>query len=134
MENKSEIPDRDGARKKILFIEDEPDQIMMVRLRLEKNGYEIFAAQEGREGLDKAIELCPDLVLLDIVVPGLDGFEICKRLKKNPRTQKIPIIVTTAAGQDDIEQLCLLLGAEDCVRKPYDSSDLVNKIKACLGD
>jgi two-component system cell cycle response regulator len=121
-----------GKKKKILFIEDEPDQIAMVSLRLEKNGYIAIASMDGEKGLKKAAEEKPDLILLDIIMPGMDGFEVARRLRANPVTKHIPIITTTAAGMDDVEHQCRLAGADDCVRKPYDSLDLLTKIERLL--
>ncbi len=117
---------------KILFIEDEPDQITMISLRLKKNGYEVIAAQDGEEGLKKAVEANPDLILLDVLMPGIDGLEVCRRLKKDPRTLHIPVINTTAAGMDDIEHACRMAGADDCLRKPYASEDLLLKLERLL--
>ena len=121
-----------AIKKKILFIEDEADQIMMISLRLEKNGYEVISSVDGEEGLRKAVTEKPDLILVDVIMPGMDGFEVCRRLRKDPVTKNIPIISTTAAGMDDVEHQCLSAGADDCVRKPYDSKDLLMKVKRLL--
>lgn len=121
-----------GKKKKILFIEDEPDQIKMISLRLEKNGYEVISSLDGAEGLKMAVREKPDLILLDVIMPGMDGFEVCRQLRKDPVTRHIPIISTTAAGMDDVEHQCLTAGADDCVRKPYESSDLLVKIRRLL--
>ncbi|MBI4711191.1 MAG: response regulator [Candidatus Omnitrophica bacterium] len=119
-------------KKKILFIDDEPDQIMMISLRLKKNGYAVISAMDGEQGLKKASEEKPDLILLDVLMPGIDGLEVCRRLRKDPATKHIPIVATTAAGADDIELQCRAAGADDCVRKPYDSPDLLTKIRQLL--
>ena len=119
-------------KKKILFIEDEQDQIRMISLRLEKNGYEVIASLDGEEGLKMAVEEKPDLILVDVIMPGIDGFEVCRRLRKDPVTKRIPIISTTAAGMDDVEHQCITAGADGCVRKPYDSEDLLMKIHRLL--
>lgn len=121
-----------GKKKKILFIEDEPDQIKMISLRLEKNGYEVISSLDGAEGLRMAVREKPDLILLDVIMPGIDGLEVCRQLRKDPVTRHIPIISTTAAGMDDVEHQCLTAGADDCVRKPYESSDLLVKIRRLL--
>jgi len=120
------------AKKKILFIEDEPDQILMISLRLKKNGYVVISAMDGEEGLKKAVEEKPDLILADVIMPGIDGFEVCRRLRADLATAHIPIISTTAAGADDIDRQCLQAGASECVRKPYDSADLLLKIGRLL--
>ena len=121
-----------SKKRKILFIEDEPDQIMMISLRLEKNDYEVISSMDGEEGLRRAVLEKPDLILVDVIMPGMDGFEVCRRLRRDLATKHIPIISTTAAGIDDVEQQCLAAGADDCVRKPYDSSDLLAKIRHLL--
>lgn len=121
-----------SKKRKILFIEDEPDQIMMVSLRLEKSGYEVISSRDGEQGLKMAAEERPDLILLDVIMPGMDGFEVARRLRKDPSTRHIPIISTTAAGMDDVEHSCLAAGVDDCVRKPYDSADLLLKIRRLL--
>jgi len=122
-----------GAKKiKILFIEDEPDQIMMISLRFEKSGYTVISSMDGEEGLKMVVKEKPDLVLVDVIMPGIDGFEVCRRIRKDPVTKHIPIISTTAAGMDDVERQCITAGADDCVRKPYDSADLLMKIRRLL--
>lgn len=119
-------------KKKILFIEDEPDQVMMIRLRLERNGFWVVTASDGLEGFEMALSEKPDLILLDVIMPGMDGLELCRKFREETATKKLPIITTTAAGIDDIEQECFLAGADDCVRKPYDSVDLIMKINRLL--
>lgn len=118
--------------QKILFIEDEPDHIEMVRMRLEASGFEFVSAKDGEEGLKKVASEKPDLILLDIVIPKIDGFEVCRRLKARPATRNTPVLVITASGLKDLDEKCLALGADDIVRKPYNSSDLVSKIKDLL--
>jgi CheY-like chemotaxis protein len=124
---------REKKKKKILFIEDEPDQVMMISLRLEKSGYEVISSMDGEEGLKMVVKEKPDLILVDVIMPGIDGFEVCRRIRKDPMTKHIPIISTTAAGMDDVEHQCITAGADDCVRKPYDSADLLMKIHRLLG-
>ena len=121
-----------NGKKKILFIEDEPDQVRMVSLRLEAHGFNVISSLEAGAGLKMAVTEKPDLILTDVIMPDLDGFEVCRRLRKNPATQHIPILVTTAAGMDDVEKQCLAAGADACIRKPYDSSDLLAKIQRLL--
>lgn len=115
-------------KKKILFIEDEPDQVKIVCMRLGMSGFDFVSASDGLEGLEKAVSEKPDLILLDIIMPGIDGLEVCRRLRKNPKTASIPVIATTAAGIDDVEGECYAAGADDCIRKPYEALDLLKKI------
>ena len=118
-----------AKKKKVLFIEDEPDQVLMISMRLEKSGYDVISSMDGEEGLKKAAQEKPDLILLDMILPGMDGLEVCRLLKKGVTTRHIPVISTTAAGADDVEEMCVAAGADACVRKPYDSADLLAKIK-----
>lgn len=119
-------------KKKILFIEDEPQQIMMVKMRLEANGYEVISATDGEDGLKKAYEEKPDLILLDLIMPKLDGFTVCERLKKDPETMAIPIIVITAMDDKDVLERCRALGANDLIGKPFESSDLMSMIRSLI--
>ena len=118
--------------KKILFVEDEPDQIMMFKMRLEANDFEVITARDGEEGLKKLYDERPDLVLLDIIMPRMDGYEVCRRIKGNPETKDIPILIISASGVEDAEAKCLAAGAYDYIRKPCESNELVAKIKKAL--
>lgn len=118
--------------KKILFIEDEPDQIELVKTRLETSGFEFISALDGQEGIKRTKEEKPDLILLDIVMPKMDGYQLCTYLKGDPRTKDIPVIMFSAAGEKDIEKKCRSCGADDLIAKPYESKELVAKIKALL--
>lgn len=119
-------------KKRILFIEDEPEQVELIKIRLEASGYEFVSALDGEEGLKKVRQEKPDLILLDLLLPKVDGYTVCKAIKKGPQTKDIPIIVITAAGIKDLKEKCISIGADDCVIKPYDSADLLAKIKALL--
>jgi DNA-binding response OmpR family regulator len=118
--------------EKILFIEDEPDQIMMLRMRMKSYGFEIISALDGEEGLNRAFQEKPDLILLDLIMPKMNGLEVCQRLKENSETRSIPIIILTASGGKDVEEKSQAAGADDCIRKPYDSGQLVARIKALI--
>ena len=119
-------------KKKILIIEDEPDQIMVLKERLEANGYDSVSALDGNEGLMKILLEKPDLILLDIIMPGMDGYEVCNRIRQAPGTKNIPVIVISAAGAKELEKNCFAVGANECIRKPYEAADLLLKIKALL--
>ena len=118
--------------KKILFIEDEPDQVMLVKTRLESYGYSMDSAADGEEGLKKAVLSKPDLVLLDVILPKINGFEVCKRLKKDQSTKNMPVVIITATGEKDASHKAFAAGADDFISKPYDSSELVAKIKKLI--
>ena len=119
--------------KKILFIEDEIDQIMMLETRMLAAGYAFISAVDGEEGLQKACEERPDLILLDIVMPKMNGYEVCYSLKKNPDTKDIPVIIVTASGAKHLEQKCIDLGIDEIIHKPYDSSYLAQRVAFHLG-
>ncbi len=118
--------------KKILLVEDEVDQIAMLKMRLEASGYEFISAMDGAEGIKKALEEKPDLILMDVIMSNMDGFEVCKRLKRTPETKNIPIILLTAAGLKDIEDKSQACGADLAVRKPYKSKELIEKITTLI--
>ena len=121
--------------KKILVIDDEPELVKAVEVRLKTSGYEVEIAYDGLAGIDKAKEIKPDLILLDLVMPKMDGYEVCKRLKDNPKTENIPVIVLTASvvvGQQELEKKCMSAGAKGAIMKPFETSDLLNIIDEVL--
>jgi CheY-like chemotaxis protein len=114
------------AKKKILIIDDEPNIVKMVEVRLKANNYDVVAAFDGAEGLDKAKKEHPDLIILDVMMPGMDGFQFFKTIRKDPAQANIPILMLTARGamKDTFE----MLGAEEFITKPFESEDLLLKI------
>ncbi|MDP8253959.1 MAG: response regulator [Candidatus Kaelpia aquatica] len=118
--------------KKILIIEDEPEQIKLISMRLKANGYDVTSTEVAREGLRIAKEEKPDLILLDILLPDINGLEVAENLKSDIITKEIPIIAFTALGTPDIEEQCKEAGISDFLRKPYESQDLIDKIKKQL--
>lgn len=114
--------------KKILFIEDEPDIVMLMQTRLKSRGYEMLSAFDGEEGLKMVQEEKPDLILLDVVMPKIDGLTVCSRLKADPQTKHIPIIIVSASGGKDLPERCLAAGADDVIIKPYEAEELLDKI------
>lgn len=117
-------------KKKVLFIEDEQGQINVIKLRLEGSGFDFVSASDGEEGLKKIVEEKPDVILLDLIMPKMDGYEVCLRAKENPATRSIPILIITASGAKDLEEKCLEAGAKGVIMKPYDSKELVNLIRS----
>ena len=119
--------------EKILIIEDEAAMSEAIKLRLEANGYSVITALDGQEGLSKARTENPQLIILDIMLPKLDGFHICRMLKFDEKYSKIPIIMLTARSQQkDIEQ-GTEMGADAYMTKPFKSEALLEKIKSLLG-
>jgi DNA-binding response OmpR family regulator len=115
---------------KILIIEDEPKMVAGLRDNFEFEGYEVLAAYDGAEGLERALQDKPDLVLLDVMMPKLSGLDVCKQLKtKRP---SLPIIMLTARGQEVDKVVGLELGADDYVTKPFSIRELLARVKAVL--
>lgn len=116
----------------ILVIEDEEDIAELVAFNLRRNEFEVVLAYDGIEGLAKAKELKPDLIVLDVMMPGIDGFRVFKELEKDAATRTIPVIMLTARGQTEDKIQGLELGAEDYMTKPFSPKELVLRIQNLL--
>ena len=116
----------------VLLIDDEKDILEMVRYNLEKEGFDAILATSGQSGLDIATKHKPDLLILDLMMPGLDGVEVCKRLRANPSTNRIPIIMLTARAAETDRIVGLEIGADDYITKPFSPRELVARVKAVL--
>lgn len=117
---------------KVLFIEDERELVELLRLRLEAAGYLFSAAFDGEEGLKKAFQDKPGLILLDVIMPKIDGLVICRQLKSDPRTKDIPVVIVSASGRKDLPRRCVEAGADDFISKPFDADELLRKIAVLL--
>ncbi len=113
---------------RILIVDDEQDTLNLMRLILEINDYAVITTLNSQEALDLAGEAQPDVVLLDIMMPGLDGFQLCKMMRANPTTSELPIIFVTAYAALDLEQRRIEAGADMVIHKPVDSRLLTNAI------
>jgi two-component system, OmpR family, alkaline phosphatase synthesis response regulator PhoP len=120
------------AKKKILIIEDERDLVEIVKFRLEASDYDVISAYDGEEGLKKARKENPDLILLDIMLPKIDGYKICRMLKFDEKYKGIPIIMFTARAQDSDAKVGREVGANDYVTKPFEPDTLLTKIKELI--
>ena len=118
------------AAKKILIVEDEKDILHLVQFYLEKEGYRTCTAVTGLEGLKLAKSEHPDLVILDLMLAELDGLEVCKQIRADPRTSRLPIIMLTAKAEESDTIVGLELGADDYVTKPFSPKALVARVKA----
>ena len=118
------------ASKKILIVEDEHDILQLVKLYLEKEGFRTVSAMTGTEALRHVKQEKPDLVVLDLMLPEIDGLEVCKRLRSAPATAMLPIIMLTAKAEESDTIIGLELGADDYVIKPFSPKTLVARIKA----
>jgi len=126
------ITTNESKKDRILVIDDETQLIEMVQIRLEANGYEVITANNGQEGVDKAKDENPDLIILDIMMPVMDGYEACKILKNDPQCSKIPIIFLSAKAQDEDTKIGEEKGADAFVKKPFETADLMTKIEELL--
>jgi len=116
----------------ILIIEDERDLAELLAFNLEKEGFRTIIALDGAEGLEAVARSMPDLVLLDLMLPGMLGTEVCKRLKKSEQTSGIPVIMLTAKGEEIDKVVGFEVGAEDYVVKPFSTRELLLRVKAVL--
>ena len=121
------------VRKKILIIEDEPDAAGLFKMHLEKYGYEVLCALDGKEGYRLARTRAPDLILLDLMLPKVDGIWICNMLKSDKRFAGIHVIVLTAKSAAADMEILKKCGADGYVVKPFEFKDLLSKIKSALG-
>src|SRR3990172_9060 len=118
--------------EKILIVDDDVDTLRLVGLMLHKQGYQIIAASNGTQGLKKALDERPDLILLDVMMPDMDGYEVTRRLRKNPTTLTIPILMFTAKTQLDDKVTGFEMGADDYLTKPTHPTELQAHVKALL--
>jgi DNA-binding response OmpR family regulator len=120
------------SKKKIVIIEDEPDILEVLSYNLKREGFDVFSATNGTLGLSLVQKELPDLLLLDLMLPGLDGIEICSAIKNNPASQNTLIIMVTAKGEESDIVLGLGVGADDYITKPFSPKELVARVKAVL--
>lgn len=118
--------------QRILVIEDETNIQELIKYNLEKNGYKVTAADNGIDGLNEALANVPDMILLDLMLPGLDGLEVCKRLRMEKQTKKVPIFMLTAKSEELDKILGLELGADDYITKPFSIKELIARIRAAM--
>ena len=119
---------------KILVVEDDPSFSRYLCHVLEREGYQVVSANNGLEGLRKVKGESPSLLILDVMLPGLDGYELCHRLRDDPTTAAIPILMLSAKGQDTDKTTALKVGANDFFSKPVDRLVLLNKVAELLGE
>ena len=123
---------RMADKKKILVVDDEPYIVELLKLRLESNGYEVLIADDGDTGLEKAETEKPDLILLDVMMPTINGVEVCRLLKENQFTKHIPVILLTVKNQQKDRVLGLSAGSDFYIAKPYDPRDLLDKVNKAI--
>jgi DNA-binding response OmpR family regulator len=122
-----------SERPLVLVADDDPDILSLVTLRLERDGYEVIGAPDGERAVEEALERTPDLALIDVSMPKLDGYEVTERLRQHEPTSAIPIILLTARVQDSDVARGIEAGADDYVKKPFSTADLRTRVQAALG-
>ena len=120
------------AKKRILLVEDEKDLVETVTFRLEANNYDVITACDGQDGLDKAKKEKPDLIILDLMLPKIDGYKVCRALKTDEKYKSIPIILFTARIQKHDQKLGLDCGSDAYITKPFEPQMLLDKIRELL--
>ena len=118
--------------KKILLIEDDPATSRLVDYSLKHEGYQVFTASNGLDGIRQALGESPDLIILDVMLPGMDGYEICHRLRSDSKTEDMPILMFSAKAQDVDRSTGLLVGADEYLTKPAPPSDIVACVQTLL--
>jgi DNA-binding response OmpR family regulator len=120
--------------KKILVVDDEPDMLDLTTIRLKKIGYEIIEAVDAEEAMDIIEKTLPDLILLDLLLPKMQGDEFCKKLKSDNKFKNIPIILFTASAiRTSLPEKIKEMGADDCIMKPFEPAELLGKVKKFIG-
>lgn len=119
---------------RILIVDDSPTEIHVLKTMLEKHGFETFSAESGEKGVEAAIAEKPDMVLMDIVMPGMNGFQATRQISTNAETKHIPVIIVTTKDQETDRVWGLRQGAKDYLTKPVDEKILIEKISTLLAD
>ncbi len=119
-------------RRRVLVVDDEPDLVRILQFGLQSAGYVVETASDGQEGLKKAREVKPDIILLDLMLPKLDGYKVCRLLKYDERYKQIPIIILSARTQEGDQTLALEMGANRFITKPYEFSEILGHIEELL--
>jgi twitching motility two-component system response regulator PilH len=117
----------------ILIVDDSPTETHVLTSMLQKNGYSVVTAANGEEGIEKARSDKPDLILMDVVMPGMNGFQAARQISSEPETSAIPIIIVSTKDQETDKMWGIRQGAKDYVTKPANEKELIGKIKGILG-
>jgi DNA-binding response OmpR family regulator len=120
--------------KRILVVDDEPSILLSLEFLMEQEGYDVYCATDGDEALQAIRDKKPDLILLDVMMPKRDGFEVCQTIRANPEWKEVRIIILTAKGREVDQEKGLALGADDYITKPFATQELVKKVRMVLED
>jgi two-component system, chemotaxis family, response regulator PixH len=119
--------------KTVLVVEDTPSEMELLTYYLRESGYSVIGAVSAKEALSKAIEQKPDVIVTDVVMPGMSGFELCRSLKRHPETQQVPVIICSSKGQDIDRLWGMRQGADMYITKPFTKEQLIRAVKAVGG-
>lgn len=119
-------------RKRVLVVDDEPNIVLSLEFLMKKAGFDVEVARNGREALAALDREPPDLLLLDVMMPEIDGFEVCERIRSRPEWRQTKIVMLTARGRESERERGLALGADAYVTKPFSTRELVERVKAML--
>ena len=114
----------------ILVVEDTPSEMKLISYYLQESGYSVISAVSAKEALTKVIDQKPDVIITDVVMPGMSGFELCRSLKKHPKTEKVPIIICTSKNQEIDRLWAMRQGADAYLTKPFTRDDLLRVVKS----
>ena len=120
--------------KKIMVVDDEPYIARVIKFKLEQEGYTVISANDGITGLSKIKEEKPDLVLLDVMMPGMSGYEVCQKIKGDAELAGIPVVILTAKGQERDREQGFSMGASDYITKPFSPNRLLELVKSIIGE
>ena len=117
---------------KVLIVDDEPDILLSLQFLMKKAGYDVRTAKDGEQALAEVAREKPDIVLLDVMMPKLDGFSVCQRIKSDPALAGVRVVMLTARGRDVEREKGLSLGADDYITKPFSTKDAIDRVAALL--
>jgi DNA-binding response OmpR family regulator len=117
---------------RILIVDDDPVIVRLLQINFRLEGYEVDTASRGEEALQRVRDHLPDVVILDVMMPGIDGWEVCRKLKENPAVKHVPVIFLSARAQDEDRQRGYALGVDEYVTKPFDPAHLVEIVRSAL--
>ncbi len=119
--------------RSVLVVDDEPNIVLSLEFLLKQVGYEVRVARSGEEAVKAVAERAPDLIILDVMLPALDGFHVCETIRADPKLRSVRILMLTAKSRDVEREKALALGADDFITKPFSTRELVERVKSILG-
>ena len=119
--------------KRVLLVEDEANIVVSLTFLLERAGFEVESEMNGRSALARVLEMPPDVMVLDVMLPGLDGFEVLRQLRADPRGEKLPVLMLTAKGQREDRDNVLAVGADRFISKPFSNAEVIDTVRQLAG-